>query len=101
MRKPDYITKDITVWVETNNASFDVTFFVKAKVMHDGDGSGRKWRVVEIEERTPIHAAYSDMQDHEHEWRYGEDMPKRIAKCLEDFEWTFKEEIERKLIEAY
>lgn len=101
MSKPEYITKDITVWVETGTVSFDATFFVKAMLTRDGDGSGRKWRIVDIQERTPIHAVYSDIHDREHEWRYGEDMPKRIAKCFEDFEQSFNEEIERKLIDTY
>ena len=77
--------KDITVWVEKSGISLDVTYDCTFTVSSSESQPGLVDRKVEWDNVTPIHVSYSDVNDDEIVWTYGETMPDKITNALETF----------------
>jgi hypothetical protein len=77
--------KDITVWVEKSGISLDVTYDCTFTVSSSESQPGLVDRKVEWDNVTPIHVSYSDVNDDEIVWHYGDNMPAKITNALETF----------------
>lgn len=77
------IRKDITIWVEADIVSLDITFDCTISITHTTAAPGQPARIVEIKEAEPINVTYSDSDDNEIVWHYGDNMPLTIIKALD------------------
>jgi hypothetical protein len=78
------IEKDIVVYFSESAYTFSATFEVKAYVRYEQvDGSPYEDIVILDMDSTAIEATYYDHEDNEWQWRYGENMPRKISKAFE------------------
>ena len=54
---------------------------------------GQRSRIVEIHSAEPIHVSYSDRDDNEITWHYGDNMPLAIVKALDRFDGIITRQI--------
>lgn len=80
------IRRDFTAYVEKSGIYLEVTYDTEYLRHRLGTGNGRTDVEVEWIDILPIKVQYSDTQDVEHSWLYGENMPHRIVNALEHFE---------------
>lgn len=85
--------KDITIWLEQDGVSMDVTFDCTISITHTTAAPGQPARIVEIHSAEPIHVSYSDRDDNEITWHYGDNMPLAIVKALDRFDGIITRQI--------
>jgi hypothetical protein len=88
--------KDITVWVEKSGISLDVTYDCTFTVTSSESQPGLVDRKVEWDNVTPIHVSYSDVNDDEIVWHYGDNMPAVIANALDRYEGIIDDKLNDK-----
>lgn len=85
--------KDITIWLEQEGVSMDITFDCTISITHTTAAPGQRSRIVEIHSAEPIHVSYSDRDDNEITWHYGDNMPLAIVKALDRFDGIITRQI--------
>lgn len=79
------LRKDITVSFEKDDIYLDITYDCVFTVSLSESQPGLVDRKVEWDNVTPIHVSYSDVNDDEIVWHYGDNMPAKITNALETF----------------
>lgn len=79
------MNKDITLTIDQDNIFMQATYQCVIYRRENSDGSGRKWWEPELE-ATLIRVDFTNKNDEEFEWLYGDPKPSVIERALELYE---------------
>lgn len=88
--------QDVTVWIELSDVSMDITYDCTFTVTRTTAAPGQRAIIRELHNAEPIHISYSNGDDEEIVWHYGDNMPLPLVKVLDALDGT----LDRKIREA-